>query len=247
MANRGQKATPDMLFMRDRGATTDDIARVLCVSRAGVRAVLRRYPRWEIDDPTVVEQVLARHAAGEGARTIARGLGLKIRQVRRLIGVAQWQVKPTRRRVARLAEDRRAVILALRRQGKTGLEIYSELGIESEPERQQIRRFLQRHARHEPSLALQNPPTLTDEIAAAKSEAKPPKDYIRDDYFPAEYWADKCNSPPPPEVAQAVVLLQEGQPIVEIVARTGLPRGRVKYIRAALRDGRMQTEGLVSR
>ena len=242
-----QKATPDILFMRDRGVTADVIARVLCLRRTSVTAVIRRYPRWEIDDPTVVEQVLARHAAGEGARTIARGLGLKIRQVRRLIGVAQWQVKPTRRRVARLAEDRRAVILALRRQGKTGLEIYSELGIESEPERQQIRRFLQRHARHEPSLALQNPPTLTDEIAAAKSEAKPPKDYIRDDYFPAEYWADKCNSPPPPEVAQAVVLLQEGQPIIEIVARTGLPRGRVKYIRAALQDGRMQTEGLVSR
>jgi len=247
MANRGQKATPDMLFMRDRGATTDDIARVLCVSRAGVRAVLRRYPRWEIDDPTVVEQVLARHAAGEGARTIARGLGLKIRQVRRLIGVAQWQVKPTRGHVAPLAEDRRAAILALRRQGKTGPEIFAELGIETEPERGQIRRFLRLHARRESALALRNPPKLTDEIAAAKSEAKPPQDYIRDDYFPAEYWADKCNSPPPPEVAQAVVLLQEGQPIVEIVARTGLPRGRVKYIRAALRDGRMQTEGLVSR
>ena len=84
---RVQKATPDILFMRDRGVTADVIARVLCLRRTSVTAVIRRYPRWEIDDPTVVEQVLARHAAGEGARTIARDLGLEIRQVRRRSGL----------------------------------------------------------------------------------------------------------------------------------------------------------------
>jgi DNA invertase Pin-like site-specific DNA recombinase len=237
---RMQRAVPDILFMRDRGVTTGNIARVLCLSRASVRSVFRRYPRWEIDDPAVIEKVLARHATGEGARQIARGIGLEIRQVRRLIATAQWQVKPTRKRVPSLAEDRRAAILALRRQGKTGLEIYVELGIETERERQQIRRFLQRQARREPTLGLRNPPALADEIAAAKSEAKAPQDYIRDDYFPAQYWADKWNSPPPPEIAQVAQLLEEGQPIVEIVLRTGLRRGRVKRVRAALRDGRMR-------
>jgi DNA invertase Pin-like site-specific DNA recombinase len=244
---RVQKATPDILFMRDRGVTADLIARVLCLHRTSVMAVIKRFPRWEIDDPAVAEQVLARHAAGERARTIARALGLEIRQVRRLIAVKQWQVKPIRRGIAPLAEDRRAAILALRRQGKTGPEIYSELGIETEPERQQIRRFLQLQARCEPALVLRNPPTLTDEIAAAQDGGKPPEDYIRpDDYFLLDYWADKWKSPPSPEVVQAVQLFREGQPIVEIVARTGLPRGRVKYLRAALRDGRMQTKGLVS-
>ena len=53
-----------------------------------------------------------------------------------------------------------------------------------------------------------------------------------------EYWADKWTAPLPPEVAQAVELLRQGQPIVEVVDRTGLPRGRVKYIRAALQAGR---------
>ena len=105
---RVQKATPDILFMRDWGATIDNIARVLCLSRATIRAVLRRYPRWEIHDPAVTEQVLARHAAGEGAREIARALGLEIRQVLRLIGVTRWQAKPTRKRAEPLAEDRRA-------------------------------------------------------------------------------------------------------------------------------------------
>jgi DNA invertase Pin-like site-specific DNA recombinase len=68
---RVQKAIPDILFMRDRGATIDNTARVLCLSRASIRAVIRRYPRWEIHDPAVTEQVLARHAAGKGAREIA--------------------------------------------------------------------------------------------------------------------------------------------------------------------------------
>jgi hypothetical protein len=129
----------------------------------------------------------------------------------------------------------------LRRQGKTGLEIYAEFGVETERERQQIRRFLQRQARHEPELALRNPPVLTDEIDAAKSKAKAPGDYTRrEDYYPLEYWAKKWNSPPTPDIAQVAMLLDEGQPIAEIVLRTGLTRGRVKYIRSALRDGRMQ-------
>jgi site-specific DNA recombinase len=243
---RVKKATPDILFMRDRGVTTANIARVLCLSRASVRVVLRRYPRWEIDDPEVVERVFARHAVGEGARKIAHGLGLEIRQVRRLIGVTRWQVKPPRKRVPPLAEDRRVAILALRRQGKTGLEIFAELGIGTEPERQQIRRFLQRQARHAAALALRNPPALTDEITAAKNDAKLSRDYIRDDYFPAQYWAAKWNSPPPPDVAQVAKLLEEGQPIAEIVLRTGLTRGRVKYIRAALRDGRMRAGEIVA-
>jgi len=34
--------------------------------------------------------------------------------------------------------------------------------------------------------------------------------------------------------------LEQGQPIAEIVLRTGLKRGRVKRIRAGLRDGRMR-------
>jgi hypothetical protein len=242
---RVQRATPDILFMRDRGVATDDIARVLCLSRPSVRAVIRRYPRWEIHDPAVIEQVLAGHAAGEGARKIARALGLEIRQVRRLIGVAQWQVKPTRKRVEPLTEDRRAAILALRRQGKTGPEVYAEFGVETEQERQQIRRFLQLQARDEPALALRNPPVLTDEIASAKNEGKAPEDYIRDDFFPAEYWADKWNAPQPPEVAQVARLLEEGQPIAEIVLRSGLKRDRVKYIRAALQSGRMRTTDLV--
>jgi hypothetical protein len=231
--------------MRDRGTSVDNIARVLCLSRASIRVVIRRYPRWEIHDPAVTEQVLARHAVGEGAREIARALGLEIRQVRRLIGVTRWQAKPTRKHAEPLAEDRRAAILALRRQGKTGLEIYAELGIETERERVQIRRFLKRQSRHEPALALRNPPVLTDEIAAAKSEGKAPEDYIRDDFFPAEYWADKWNAPQPPEVAQVARLLEEGQPIAEIVLRSGLKRDRLKYIRAALQSGRMRTTDLV--
>jgi len=129
----------------------------------------------------------------------------------------------------------------LRRQGKTGLEIYAELGVETEQERQQIRRFLQRQARREPELALRNPPVLTDEIDAAKSEAKAPEDYSRrEDYYPLEYRAKKWNSPPTPEIAQVAQLLEQGQPIAEIVLRTGLKRGRVKRIRAGLRDGRMR-------
>jgi DNA invertase Pin-like site-specific DNA recombinase len=114
---RVQRATPDILFMRDRCVATDDIARVLCLSRASVRAIIRRYPRWEIHEPAVIEQVLAAHAAGKGARKIARGLDLEIRQVRRLIGVAQWQATPNRKRVEPLTEDRRAAILASRRRG----------------------------------------------------------------------------------------------------------------------------------
>jgi len=112
------------------------------------------------------------------------------------------------------------------------LEIYAELGVETEQERQQIRRFLQRQARREPELALRNPPVLTDEIDAAKSEAKAPEDYSRrEDYYPLEYWAKKWNSPPTPEIAQVAQLLEQGQPIAEIVLRTGLKRGRVKRIR----------------
>jgi DNA invertase Pin-like site-specific DNA recombinase len=243
---RVQRATPDILFMRDQGITVDSIARVLSLSRKAVKAVLKRYPRWEIDDPAVIEQVLARLASGEPDRKIARTLGLELQQVRRLI--TRHRVKRRRDPLPPLAEDRRPAILALRRQGKIGPEIYAAFGVDTEQERQQIRRFLQQQARREPALALRNPPTLADEIAAAKSEAKSPEDYIRkDDYYLLRYWAEKSASPPPPEVVQVVELLQEGQPIAEIVFRTGLPRGRVKYIRAALRDGRMQTEGLVSR
>jgi DNA invertase Pin-like site-specific DNA recombinase len=235
-----QKATPDVLFMRDRGATIDSIACVLCLSRASIRTVIRRYPRWEIHDPAVAEKVLARHAAGEGAREIARALGLEIPQVRRLIGVTRWQTKPTRKRAEPLAEDRRAAILALRRQGKTGLQIYAKLGIETERERAQIRQFLLRQAQREPDLALRNPPVLTNEIEAAKSEAQAPQDYSRrEDYYPLEYWAKKWDLPPTPEITQVAMLLDEGQPIAEIVLRTGLARRRIKYIRAALRDGRM--------
>ena len=233
-----QKATPDILFMRDCGATIDNIALVLCLSRASIRAVTRQYPRWEIHDPAVTEQVLTRHGAGEGARKIARALGLEIRQVLRLIGVARWE--PTRKRAEPLTEDRRAAILALRRQGKTGLEIYAELGIETERERVQVRQFLLRQARCEPDLALRNPPVLTNEIEAAKSEAQAPQDYTRrEDYYPLEYWAKKWDSPPTPEITQVAMLLDEGQPIAEIVLHTGLTRRRIKYIRAALRDGRM--------
>jgi hypothetical protein len=133
----------------------------------------------------------------------------------------------------------------LRRQGKTGLEIYAELGIETERERVQIRQFLLRQARHEPELALRNPPVLIDEIDAAKSEAKAPEDYSRrEDYYPLEYWAKKWGSQPTPEITQIAMLLDEGQPNAEIVLRTGLNRGRVKRIRAALRDGRMRAEEL---
>jgi hypothetical protein len=144
-----------------------------------------------------------------------------------------------------LAEDRRAAILGLRRHGKTGPEIYAAFGVDTEQERQQIRRFLQQQARREPALALRNPPTFADEIAAAKSEAKPPEDYIRqDDYYLLRYWAEKWASPPTPEVLQVVELLQEGQSIAEIVFRTGLTRNRVKYIRSALQSGRMRAAGL---
>jgi len=189
---RVQKTIPDILFMRDRGAAIESIARALWLSPASVRAVIRRYPRWEIHDPTVAEQVLARHAAGEGAREIARALGLEIRQVRRLIEVTRWQAKPTRKRAEPLAKDRQNAILTLRRQGKTGLEIYAELGVGTERERVLIRRFLQRQARHEPELALRKSPVLTDEIDAAKSEAKAPENYSRrEDYYPLEYWAQK--------------------------------------------------------
>jgi putative DNA-invertase from lambdoid prophage Rac len=242
---RRQKATVDVLFMRDRGATIANIACVLCLSRAAVRAIIRQYPCWEINDPAVKEQVLALHAAGEGPRKIARTLGLELRQVQRLIGIAQWQVIRSGKRVPALTEDRRAAILDLRRQGKTGLEIFAELGIDTEPERRQAYRFLRRQARHEPGLAFREPPALSDEIAAAQSEARPPEEYIRDDYYPAEYWADKWKSPAP-EVARVAKLLEEGQPIAEIVLRTGLTRSRVKYIRAALRDGRMQVGELAA-
>jgi DNA invertase Pin-like site-specific DNA recombinase len=245
LRGRRQKATADVLFMRDRGATNADIARVLCLSRASVRAIIRQYPRWEIDDKAVKEQVLARHAAGEGPRKIARTRGLELRQVHRLIGVAQWQVIRSGKRVPALTEDRRAAILDLRRQRKTGLEIFAELGIDTEPERRQAYRFLRRQARHEPGLAFREPPALADEIAAAKIAAKRPEDYIRrDDYFLVEYWADKWNAQPP-EVAEVARLLEEGQPIAEIVLRTGLTRSRVKYIRAALQSGRMRSTKLV--
>ena len=235
---RVQKATPDILFMRDRGMAADQIARVLCLGLAGVGAVVKRHPQLEIDDPAIIEQVLARHAGGEDARNIARALGLDLRQVRRVTGIAQRRIKRPRKRVRPLAQDRKAAILASRRQGKTGPEIFAQLGVDTEPERVQIRRFLRRQAQSEPALALLNPPTLTDEIAAAKSEARPPADYVRDDYYPQEYWAKRWQSPLPSEVLQAVDLLRQGQPIVEVVARTGLPRDRVKYLRAALQAGR---------
>jgi DNA invertase Pin-like site-specific DNA recombinase len=241
-----QKGTADILFMRDQGVSIDNIARVLCLSRASIMAVSRRYPRWEIDDPAVKEQVLARHAAGAGPREIAHAFGLKLRQIRRLIGQGQWQVIRHGKRVPALAEDRRAAVLALRRQGKTGLEIFAELGIETEAERRQVYRFLRVQARAEPELLFRNPPALANEIAASKSEAKLPENYIRrDDYFPFEYWADKWSAPQPPDVAQVARLLEEGQPIAEIVLRSGLKRDRVKYIRAALQSGRMRTTDLV--
>ncbi|MGA8761063.1 MAG: hypothetical protein WB611_32965, partial [Stellaceae bacterium] len=53
---------------------------------------------------------------------------------------------------------------------------------------------------------------------------------------------DKWKSPLPPEIVQAVELLKQGKPIVEVVDRTGLSRNRVKYIRAALQAGRCGLE-----
>ncbi|MGA8756868.1 MAG: recombinase family protein, partial [Stellaceae bacterium] len=224
---RVQKATPDVLFMRDQGWAADDIARMLGLGRNGVRAIVQRYPRWDIADPAVIEQVLARYAAGDDSRKIARTLGLDLTGVRRLTQIRQRLVKPPRKRASALSEDRQAAILAWRRQGKGGLEIFAALGVEEEPERQQIRRFLQRQARHEPALALGYSPMLTDEIAAAKSEAKPPEEYVRrQDYYLMQYWDDKWKSPLPPEIVQAVELLKQGKPIVEVVDRTGLSRNR---------------------
>ena len=240
---RVQRATPDILFLRDGGMATDDIARMLGLSRNGVRAIVQRYPRWDIDDPMVIEQVLARYAAGDDFRKIARTLGVDLKQVRRLTQIKQRLVKPPRKRLPPLAEDRKAEILALRRQGKTGPEIFAEIEVDTEQEQNQIRRFLLRRARREPALALGHSPVLTDEIAAAKSEAKPPADYVRpDDYYLQQYWDDKWKSPLPPAVVQAVELLEQGKPIVEVVDRTGLPRSRVKYIRAALQAGRCGLE-----
>ena len=233
---RVQKAIADILFMRDRGMAAGQIARVLCLGLAGVRRVIKQYPQLEIDDRLVIEKILARHAGGEDARKIAHALGLELRQVRRVIG--QRRIKRPRKRVRPLAQDRKAAILESRRQGKTGQEIFAELGVDTEPERVQIRRFLRRQARREPALALLNPPALTDEIAAAKSEAKTPAEYVRDDYYLQEYWDKRWQSPLPPEVVQAVELLRQGQPIVEVASRTGLPRERVKYLRAALQSGR---------
>jgi putative DNA-invertase from lambdoid prophage Rac len=86
---RVQRATPDILFMRDGGIAADDIARVLGLGRNGVRAIVQRYLRWDIDDPVVVEQVLARYAAGDDSRKIARTLGLDLKQVRRLTQINQ--------------------------------------------------------------------------------------------------------------------------------------------------------------
>jgi DNA invertase Pin-like site-specific DNA recombinase len=239
---RVKKAAPDILFMRDAGWGIDDIARVLRLGRAGVKAIIQQHPRWAIDDPAVVEQILARHAAGESSRKIARDLGLDLKQVRRLTLIEQCRVKPARKRVPPLSEDRKAAIIGLRRQGMGGLEIFTELGVETEPERVQIRRFLQRQARCDPELALRNPPTLTDEIAAAKNGAKPSAYYVRHDYNLGRYWDDKWKSPLPPEIVQAVELLKQGQSIAEVVDRTGLARGRVKYIRAALQAGRCGLE-----
>ena len=235
---RVQRAVPDILFMRDQGWVVDDIARVLRLGRDGVTAVVKRYPRWKIDDPAVVEQILARHAAGASSRKIARNLGLDLKEVRRLILIEQRPVKPARKRILPLSEDCKVAILALRRQGKSGLEIFAELGVETEPERVQIRRFLRRQARVDPELALRNPPALTDEISVAKDGTKSAADYVRQDYHPGRYWDDKWKSPLPPEIVQAVELLKQGQSIAEVVDRTGLPRGRVKYIRAALQAGR---------
>jgi putative DNA-invertase from lambdoid prophage Rac len=239
LRGRVQKSLVDILFMRDGGRAAEDIARMLCIRLRAVKAVLKRYPRWDIDDPTLVEQVLARHAAGEDSRKIARALGLELKQVRRVTQIARRRVKPPRKRVPPLAEDREAAILDLRRKGKTGPEIFAELGVDTEPGRAQIRRFLQRCARSEPVLALRHSPVLTDEIAAAKSETKPPVQYLRpNDYHLSQYWSDKWKSALPAEVVLAAELLQQGHPIVEVVSRTGLPRGRVKYIRAALQAGR---------
>jgi putative DNA-invertase from lambdoid prophage Rac len=236
---RVQKAAADILFLRDGGMAADDIARMLGLGRNGVRAIVQRYPRWDIEDPAVIEQVLARYAAGDDSRKIARTLGLDLKQVRRLTQIQQRLVKPPRKRVPPLAEDRKAAILALRRQGKTGPEIFAEIEVDTEQERVQIRRFLLRRARGEPALALGHSPVLTDEIAAAKREAKPPADYVRrDDYYLQQYWDDRWKSPLPPEVVRAIELLEQGKPIVEVVDRAGLPRGRVKYIRAALQAGR---------
>jgi hypothetical protein len=177
---------------------------------------------------------------------IARALDIDLKQTRRLIQIEQRQVKPVRKRLPPLANDRKAAILALRRQGKTGPEIFAELEVDAEPERVQIRRFLLRSARREPALALGCSPALIDEIAAARSEAKPPAEYVRpDDYYMTKYWDDRWKAPLPPEIVQAVELLKQGQPIVEVVDRTGLPRGRVKYIRAALQDGRCGLEAAV--
>jgi hypothetical protein len=85
---------------------------------------------------------------------------------------------------------------------------------------------------------LRNPPTLTDEIAAARSGAGSAADYVRPNYNLGQHWDDKWKSPLPPEIVQAVELLQQGQLIAEVVDRTGLSRGRVKYIRSALQSGR---------
>jgi DNA-binding CsgD family transcriptional regulator len=234
-----QRATPDILFLRDGGMAADDIARMLGLGRTGVRAIVQQYPRWDIEDPAVVEQVLARYAAGDDSRKIARTLGLDLKQVRRLTQIKQRMVKPPRKRLPPLAQDRKAEILALRRRGKTGPEIFDQIEVDTERERARIRRFLLRRARGEPALALGHSPVLTDEINAAKSEAKPPADYVRrDDYYLQQYWDDKWKSPLPPAVVQAVELLEQGKPIVEVVERTGLPRGRVKYIRTALQAGR---------
>jgi hypothetical protein len=115
---RVQRATPDILFMRDQGVAPDAIARVLRLGAKSVKAVVKRYPRWVIDDPAMIELVLVRHAAGDGARKIARALGLALQQVRRLIALRQ--VKRRRDPLPPLAEDRRAAILGLRRKGKTG-------------------------------------------------------------------------------------------------------------------------------
>jgi hypothetical protein len=236
---RVQKAAADILFLRDGGMAADDIARMLGLGRNGVRAIVQRYPRWDIDDPAVIEQVLARYAAGDDSRKIARTLGLDLKQVRRLTQIEQRRVKPPRKRVTPLDEDRKAAILGLRRQSKSGPEIFAELGVDTEQERVQIRRFLLRRARSEPALALGHSPALTDEIVAAKNEAKPPEEYVRrHDYHLLQYWDDKWKSPLPPEVVLAIELLEQGKPIVEVVDRTGLPRGRVKYIRAALQAGR---------
>jgi DNA invertase Pin-like site-specific DNA recombinase len=235
-----QKATPDILFMRDRGSSAEQISRMLCVSLKAVKQVIKQYPPWKLDDPVLVDRILAAHASGEDARKIAHAVGLDVKTVRRVIGVPERLVKYPRKRQPPLAEDRRAAILALRREGKTGAEIYAELGVRTERERQQIRRFLRQQARQQPALALRSPPFLNDEIAAAKHEAKPPEDAVRQDlFYLTDYWEKKWEEPQSPQVELAVKLLGEGLPIVEVVARTELLRGRVKYLAAALRDGRM--------